>query len=93
MQTHTRARTLVRQSRVGSCRFRSVVNELLAEKALAGQEGAVEALAGAAAQQQLRQAALAYVLLLHGGGDACPLPPQAAPQAAAAPPQHLHKHK
>ncbi|EFJ49215.1 hypothetical protein VOLCADRAFT_90139 [Volvox carteri f. nagariensis] len=53
-------------------RFRSVVNELLAEKALAGQEGAVEALAMAAAQQQLRQSALAYVLLLHhckpGGG-------------------------
>ncbi|GLI64788.1 hypothetical protein VaNZ11_008193 [Volvox africanus] len=48
-----------------SDRFRSVVNELLAEKALAGQEGAVEAMAMAAAQQQLRQAALAYVLLLH----------------------------
>ncbi|GIL76479.1 hypothetical protein Vretimale_6016 [Volvox reticuliferus] len=56
-----------------SDRFRSVVNELLAEKALAGQEGAVEAMAMAAAQQQLRQAALAYVLLLHhcrpGGQD------------------------
>ncbi|KAG2494283.1 hypothetical protein HYH03_007636 [Edaphochlamys debaryana] len=62
-------------------RFRSVVNELLAEKALAGQEGAVEALAMAAAQQQLRQAALAYVLLLHHS-DPAAAPATAAPATA-----------
>lgn len=48
-------------------RFRASVSEVLAEKAVASQEGAVEALAVAAARQQQRQAALAYMLLLYRG--------------------------
>lgn len=50
-----------------SHRFRASVSEVLAEKAVASQEGAVEALAVAAARQQQRQAALAYMLLLYHG--------------------------
>eukprot|EP00775_Hariotina_reticulata_P012152 gene12152-12290_t len=48
-------------------RYKSIVAQLLAERTVAGGEGALEYLATAAGLQQFKQTALAYVLLLEAG--------------------------
>jgi hypothetical protein len=56
-------RVVLGYQRMGD-RYRSYVNEVLQQRTVASQEGAVDFLATAAAMQQFKQAALAYALLL-----------------------------
>ncbi|KAG1668383.1 hypothetical protein FOA52_004893 [Chlamydomonas sp. UWO 241] len=56
-------RVVLGYQRMGD-RYRSYVNDVLQQRTVASQEGAVDFLASAAATQQFKQASLAYTLLL-----------------------------